>query len=753
MAHNKGEEEIDKNKKDDYDIAEHSCSACEDKLDDLLNFDENNKNELISCENNGDNEGESGSNDIEHGNGHNESKNEHHGDDMVDLKKDITYIIVALMLFILGLVMSNLGSLNGLFYYLGQYKILGIVPAYYIYFLGAYLLAGRDVLKETLENIRDLKFLDENWLMTIASLGAIIIGNVSEGVAVMIFYSAGEFLENYSVMKSKRSIKALLDIKPSYANVIAEGCMIKVPPEKVKVGDLFIVNPGEKVPIDGIIYEGSSMLDTSALTGESIPKSYHEGDMVYAGSINLQSSITIKATKEYKDTSLARILEMVKSAEKNKAKTEKFITKFAKYYTPIVVFSAILIAVLPPLVINLANSNFNLINAMNNVRIDLFTPWIYRALVFLVISCPCALVISIPLGYFGGIGGASRRGILIKGANFIDVLAKADTILFDKTGTITKGNFIVSQIVALNGMDSDELIKIAAMSERFSNHPVAKSIVEYYLAKRNIPIEKFDISQVNDFSEIPSYGVRAIIEGKEVLIGNDKILHKFDIIHEHKYCNIKGTVAHVVYDREYRGYITIADELKEEAGEAIKRLKELGVKRIAIVSGDEKDIVENIASKLGLDEYYYGLLPEDKVKILEKAKENSESTIFVGDGINDAPVMASADVGIVMGQIGSEAAIETADVVIMTDNLLRVPTSIKLARKTRRIVWENLIFVFLVKIFFLTLGAIGLATMWEAVFADVGVALIAIFNAGRILHFQNKKTYGKKQNIGNIKIF
>ena len=530
-----------------------------------------------------------------------------------------------------------------------------------------------------------------------------------------VFYNVGEFFQDLAVYRSRRSIKSLLEIRPDHANLLVNNEVKEIAPEEVNVGDKILIKPGEKVPLDGEVIEGNSMLDTSALTGESVPRSVKEGETIMAGMINKSGTLTVKVTKLFGESSIAKILDLVENATSKKAKTEKFITKFARYYTPAVVFGAILVAVLPPLL----------------VEGQLFSVWIYRALIMLVVSCPCALVISIPLGYFGGIGGASRKGILVKGSNYLDALTVVKTVIFDKTGTLTKGEFKVSEIVPANGYDKDQVLKYAAYAEVNSNHPIAQSILEAY----NNNVEQTLVGYVN---EIAGHGIEAEIDGKVVIAGNDKLLHKKNIKHDK--CNIDGTVVHIAVDSKYAGYIVISDIIKEDAELAIKELKKLGVKKTVMLTGDNSFAAETIAKKLNVDEVYSELLPEDKVSHIEKfisESNKNDKVAFVGDGINDAPVLARADVGIAMGALGSDAAVETADVVLMNDTLSSVPTSIRIAKKTRRIVWQNIIFALSVKLMFIILAAFGIATMWEAVFGDMGVALIAILNAMRVLKTEN----------------
>ena len=572
-------------------------------------------------------------------------------------------------------------------------------------------MSGWSVLTGAGKNILRGKFFDEFFLMTIATIGAIAIHKLPEAVAVMLFFKIGELFQEYAVGRSRTSIKSLLEIRPDYANLKVDNSLQKVSPESVKIGEVIVVKPGEKIPLDGEIIEGYSQIDTSALTGESVPKTFRERETVLAGMVNQTGVLTIKVTKLFGESSIARILELVENASAKKAPTQKFITKFASYYTPFVVFASLALAIIPPLIIPGAT------------RVE----WVYRALILLVISCPCGLVISIPLGYFGGVGGAAKRGILVKGAAYLDTLTKVKTVVFDKTGTLTKGVFKVSDVVTKNGFTSSELMSVAAQVESQSNHPVAKSILQTY--GQNV-----DISLVKDYQEIAGHGIRALVKDKAVIAGNDKLLHRENISHDT--CNVEGTVVHLAVDNHYVGYIAIADEIKDDAALAISSLKKLGVEKTVMLTGDNKIVAANVARQLGLDNYMAELLPEDKVEAVEKiiAQSGKDNKVaFVGDGINDAPVIARADVGIAMGGLGSDAAIETADVVIMNDSPSKIAEAIQVARKTHSIVWQNIIFALAVKGLFIILGAIGLATMWEAVFADVGVALAAIFNATRVL--------------------
>ena len=639
------------------------------------------------------------SHDHENHNHHQHDHDHNHSHGEFNLKQELIPLIVVVSLFIVGFTFEN--TLHATPFSIAEYLV----------FIPAYLLSGWNVLMSAGKNILRGKFFDEFFLMTIATIGAIAIHKLPEAVAVMLFFKIGELFQEYAVGRSRTSIKSLLEIRPDYANLKVDSSLQKVSPESVKINDLIVVKPGEKIPLDGEIIEGYSQIDTSALTGESVPKTVREEETVLAGMLNQTGVITIKVTKLFGESSIARILELVENASAKKAPTQKFITKFASYYTPFVVFASLALAIIPPLIIPGATR----------------AEWIYRALILLVISCPCGLVISIPLGYFGGVGGAAKRGILVKGAAYLDTLTKVKTVVFDKTGTLTKGVFKVSDVVTKNGFTSSELMSVAAQVESQSNHPVAKSILQTY--GQNV-----DISLVKDYQEIAGHGIRALVKDKAVIAGNDKLLHRENISHDT--CNVEGTVVHLAVDNHYVGYIAIADEIKDDAALAISSLKKLGVEKTVMLTGDNKIVAANVARQLGLDNYMAELLPEDKVEAVEKiiAQSGKDNKVaFVGDGINDAPVIARADVGIAMGGLGSDAAIETADVVIMNDSPSKIAEAIQVARKTHSIVWQNIIFALAVKGLFIILGAIGLATMWEAVFADVGVALAAIFNATRVL--------------------
>lgn len=579
-----------------------------------------------------------------------------------------------------------------------------------IVFLVSYLFVGIEVLMKAIKNIFKGQVFDENFLMAIATIGAFAIGQFPEAVSVMLFYQIGELFQDMAVNRSRKSIKSLMDIRPDYANLKLENTVKKVSPEKISVGDLILVKPGERIPLDGIIVDGASTLDTSALTGESLPRKVKTNDEVLSGSINQEGLLTIKVSKLFGESTVSKILDLVQNAGSKKAPTENFITKFARYYTPAVVISAVLLAVIPPIFI----------------PGESFSIWLYRALVFLVISCPCALVISIPLGFFGGIGGASKKGILIKGSNYLEALNNVHTIVFDKTGTLTKGVFKVTKIDSKGNLSKESLLEYSALAESYSTHPIAVSILNDY--KKNI-----DKSRISEVEEISGHGIRAMIDGKEVLAGNKKLMDKYNIKVD---SNATGSVVYIAINRNYEGMIIISDEIKVDSMGAIRELKSLGISKIAMLTGDNDSTAKEVATSLELDDFYSQLLPHEKVKkleILHRQLPKKQKLIFVGDGINDAPVLARADIGIAMGGVGSDAAIEASDIVLMTDEPSKIADAIKIAKKTRRIVWENISFALGVKVFVLALGALGLATMWAAVFADVGVALIAVLNAMRVM--------------------
>lgn len=575
-------------------------------------------------------------------------------------------------------------------------------------FIICYLIVGSEIVYKAFKNIIKGKVFDENFLMTIATLGAFFIGEFPEAVAVMLFYQIGELFQNYAVNKSRKSITELMDIRPDYANVKRDNDIVTVAPNTVDIGETIIVKPGEKIPIDGIITKGKSLIDTSSLTGESLPKEVFENDIILSGCINKDGLLEIKTTKSFKDSTVSKILDLVENASSRKSKSEAFITKFSKYYTPIVVIIAIILALIPPLFIG----NFN--------------DWIYRALTFLVVSCPCALVISIPLGFFGGIGGASKLGILIKGSSYLEALSETEIIVFDKTGTLTEGNFEVEKIFSIDGNDND-LIYYVAHAESFSNHPIAQAIIKKY----NSDINKNIISDINEEAGL---GINAIINNKHIIVGNDKVMEKYNISFD-KTKDI-GTTIYIAIDNSYKGYIIINDTIKKDATIAIKNLKNMGIRKTIMMTGDKKEIAEKVANELKIDEVYSELLPNDKVNKMEellKTKSVKGKLAFIGDGINDAPVLALADIGISMGSLGSDAAIEAADIVIMTDEPSKISKSIEISKKTLKIVKQNIWFAIIIKIGVLILSALGFSTMWEAVFADVGVSVLAILNSLRML--------------------
>lgn len=606
-------------------------------------------------------------------------------------KRLLLRIIVATILFISGKVFSVQEPIE-----------IGI-------FLVCYTVVGWDIIWKAITNILHGQVFDENFLMTIATLGALILGEYSEGVAVMLFYQVGEWFQSYAVSKSRKSIASLMDIRPDYANIEQDGKLIQVDPDEVPIGSSIIVKPGERIPLDGTIIKGSSSLDTSALTGESMPREALPGMDVISGCINQTGILTIRTTKEFGESTVAKILDLVENASDKKGKTENFITRFARYYTPAVVFAALALALLPPLITG-----------------QDFGTWVYRALTFLVISCPCALVISIPLSFFGGIGGASKIGVLVKGSNYLESLASAETVVFDKTGTLTKGAFAVSELHPVN-VQKERFLELAAYAEDYSTHPISLSIKKAYGKKINS-------NRISSVQEIPGHGVCAVIDGKSVLAGNAKLMEKENI----RYTDSSsiGTVIYLACDRKYLGCIVIEDELKPDAQKAVDLLKDEGIRKTVMLTGDSDAVGKKVANRLGLDQAYTELLPADKVERVEELlaqKSEKGKLLFVGDGINDAPVLARADVGIAMGGLGSDAAIEAADVVLMTDEPSKIASVMKIARKTLRIANQNIIFALGIKFIVLILGAFGYANMWAAVFADVGVSVIAILNAIRAM--------------------
>ena len=613
------------------------------------------------------------------------------------MKKRGIKIIISAILFVLALVIpfSNEWINNGLF-------------------IISYLVVGFEILKKAVRNIFRGKVFDENFLMTVATIGAFAIGEFPEAVAVMLFYQVGELFQSYAVDKSRKSIASLMDIRPDYANIEKDGKVEKVDPDEVKIGDIIIVKTGEKIPLDGVVVEGTSSLDTMALTGESVPRVVKTEDEVLSGCINKDGLLKIRVTKEFGESTVSKILDLVENASSKKSKSENFITKFAKYYTPTVVIIAVLLAFIPPIILK---------------DFSTFSVWLYRALSFLVVSCPCALVISIPLSFFGGIGGASKMGILIKGSNYLEALANTETVVFDKTGTLTEGIFEVQDIYA-EGIEKDELLRIVAHAENYSNHPIAKSVKKAYN-------KEIDENIIKNPQELSGKGIWAKIDEKDILVGNEKLMVEEKI--DFKKCDEVGTILYVAIDKKYVGYVLIADKIKQDSPKTIRELKAMNIKETVMLTGDKKEVGEYVAKKLNIDKVYTELLPDGKVeKVEELLKQKSEKgkLVFVGDGINDAPVLTIADIGVAMGGLGSDAAIEAADIVIMTDETSKISKAINLSKKTMRIVRENIIFAIFVKIAVLVLTAFGASTMWEAVFADVGVSVIAIINALRMLNIK-----------------
>ena len=613
------------------------------------------------------------------------------------MKKRGIKIIISAILFVLALVIpfSNEWINNGLF-------------------IISYLVVGCEILKKAVRNIFRGKVFDENFLMAVATIGAFAIGEFPEAVAVMLFYQVGELFQSYAVDKSRKSIASLMDIRPDYANIEKDGKVEKVDPDEVKIGDIIIVKTGEKIPLDGVVVEGTSSLDTMALTGESVPRVVKTEDEVLSGCINKDGLLKIRVTKEFGESTVSKILDLVENASSKKSKSENFITKFAKYYTQTVVIIAVLLAFIPPIILK----DFNA-----------FSVWLYRALSFLVVSCPCALVISIPLSFFGGIGGASKMGILIKGSNYLEALANTETVVFDKTGTLTEGIFEVQDIYA-EGIEKDELLRIVAHAENYSNHPIAKSVKKAYN-------KEIDENIIKNPQELSGKGIWARIDEKDILVGNEKLMLEEKI--DFKKCDEVGTILYVAIDKKYVGYVLIADKIKQDSSKTIRELKAMNIKETVMLTGDKKEVGEYVAKKLNMDKVYTELLPDGKVeKVEELLKQKSEKgkLVFVGDGINDAPVLTISDIGVAMGGLGSDAAIEAADIVIMTDETSKISKAINLSKKTMRIVRENIIFAIFVKIAVLVLTAFGASTMWEAVFADVGVSVIAIINALRMLNIK-----------------
>ena len=609
-------------------------------------------------------------------------------------KKNLIRIIISGLLFALSFIFKT------------KYVVFGIL-------LVSYIIIGYDVLLKAFRNIKRGKIFDENFLMSVATIGAICINDMREAVAVMLFYQIGELFQSYAVNKSRKSIIELMDIRPDYANVIRNGKHEKVNPNEVNIEEIILVKPGEKIPLDGIIVEGKSLLNTVALTGESVPRSVKENDEVLSGCINNEGILKIKVTKKFGDSTVSKILDLVENASNRKSKSEAFITKFAKYYTPIVCGIALVVAIFPPLILK-----------------EPFNTWIYKTLSFLVVSCPCALVISIPLSFFGGLGASSNIGVLVKGSNYLEALSNVDIVVCDKTGTLTEGVFKVQEINAV-GISNEELLKMTAYAESFSNHPISISLKEAYG-------KKIDSSKVTKAREIVGKGIYAKVLGKDVYVGNDKLLKELEIKIDK--VNKAGTVIYTVIDNKYCGYILISDKIKEDSYKMIKSLKKNNISKIVMLTGDRENISKSISNKLKLDEYYAELLPQDKVSITEKIMhEKDGNLLFIGDGINDAPVLALSDIGVSMGSLGSDAAIEASDIVIMTDEPSKISDVIKISKKTMKIVRENIVFAISIKIVVLILSLLGIATMWSAVFADVGVSVIAILNSLRILNVKKYK--------------
>ena len=620
-------------------------------------------------------------------------------------KKMLYRIITAFVLFVVLMVLEHTGVLEQL---PSQWLV-------FLIYLIPYLVIGYDIVYKAVRNISHGQVFDENFLMMVATFGAFGVKEYSEAVAVMLFYQVGELFQNYAVGKSRQSISDMMNICPEYANIEEDGVLTQVDPDDVEVGTIIVVKPGERIPLDGIVTEGTSMIDTAALTGESVPRRATVGDEIISGCVNGSSTIKVKVTKAFEDSTVARILELVENASSKKAKVENFITRFAKYYTPVVTIGAVILAILPPLILGGG-----------------WADWIQRACIFLVISCPCALVISVPLGFFGGIGASSKIGILVKGSNYLEAVAEMTTIVFDKTGTLTKGEFKVSEVQPSadknNTIGKEELLEIAAYGEGYSNHPIANSIREAY--GKTLSMER-----VTDTEEIAGHGIKAVIDGKTVLLGNEKLMKSESIFYTS--CKSMGTVVYVACNGVFEGAVVISDTIKDGAKEAIRDMKQVGVRHTVMLTGDRREAAETVAQTLGIDEVHAELLPGGKVEQVEallKAEKEKERLAFVGDGINDAPVLTRADIGIAMGSMGSDAAIEAADIVLMDDDVTKIASVVKIARKTLRIVKQNIVFALAIKALVLILGALGMANMWEAVFADVGVSVIAILNSMRTLN-------------------
>ena len=636
-------------------------------------------------------------------------------------KKWLKRILLALALFFTVMALDELGVLAGIF---GE---PGALYASFALYLIPYLIAGHDVLLKAWRNIRRGEAFDESFLMAVATIGAFAMiffpetePHMAEGAAVMLFYQVGELFQSYAVGKSRKSIAAMMDIAPDYANIERDGAIVEVDPDEVQVGDIIVVKPGERVPIDGVVVDGTSQLDTAALTGESVPRHIEVGGEVISGCINMTGVLRIRTTKLFGTSTVSRILELVENASEKKARTENFITRFARVYTPIVTLAAVAIAVVPPL-----------------LDMGAWAGWILRGLTFLVVSCPCALVISVPMSFFGGIGGASRLGILVKGSNYLEALAQVDTVVFDKTGTLTSGTFGVVGVHPADAIGSDQLLAVAAHAEAFSDHPIALSVKKAYLDEAPADSERIiDQARIEGAAEESGHGVKATVDGHAVLVGNDKLMSAHGISYPD--CELTGTILHVAIDGAYAGHIVIADTVKDDAAQAIADLHAAGVERCIMLTGDREEVARSVASDLGLDEYHAQLLPGDKVEQVERILDSARGNLaFVGDGINDAPVLTRADVGIAMGAMGSDAAIEAADIVLMDDKPSNIARAIRVARKTMRIVHQNIVFAIGVKLLILALAAVGIANMWLAVFGDVGVAVIAILNAMRAMNVKD----------------
>ena len=613
-------------------------------------------------------------------------------------KKTLTRILVTFAIFAVLFVLEHMGKLENV----NTFVLL-------IIYLVPYLIIGYDIILKAVKNISHGQVFDENFLMMVATVGAFGVREFSEAVAVMLFYQVGELFQSYAVGKSRQSIAAMMDICPEYANIESDGKLVRVDPDDVEVGTIIVVKPGERIPLDGVVVEGESLIDTAALTGESVPRKAVVGDEIISGCVNGSGTLKVRTTKEFDDSTVAKILELVENASSKKAKVENFITKFAKYYTPVVTIGAVILAILPPLILGGG-----------------WAEWIQRACIFLVISCPCALVISVPMGFFGGIGAASKVGVLVKGSNYLEAVAEMTTIVFDKTGTLTRGEFCVTEIHPEKGTEA-ELLELAALGEGYSNHPIANSIREAYG-------KTIDMNRVSDAEEVAGHGVSVAVDGKRVLLGNAKLMKQQNI--SYTTCRSRGTVIYVAVNGSFAGSIVISDRIKEGAREAIASMKKIGVKRCVMLTGDRKEAAEQVASEIGIDEVHAELLPGDKVAKVEELlnkESDKERLAFVGDGINDAPVLSRADIGIAMGSMGSDAAIEAADIVLMDDDITKIASIVKISRKTLRIVRQNIVFALAVKALVLILGALGMANMWEAVFADVGVSVIAILNSMRAL--------------------